>query len=91
MKGKKYSSREKASGRQEPTVKERGSGQYARQKSRKSSPGIGISLTEASRKIRRPVTRSEKDIEWALGIAGIGEGPEDLSQNMRVYLGLGDE
>jgi len=91
MKGKKYSSREKAAGRREPTVKEQGSSRYARQKSRKSSLRIGISLTEASRKLGRPVTRSAKDIEWALGIAGIGEGPEDLSQNMRAYLGLGDE
>ncbi len=66
-------------------VRERGSSRYARQKSRKSLPRIGISLAEAKKRLSRPVKRSEKDIEWALGIVGIGEGPADLSENMRVY------
>ncbi len=86
MKSKKYSSLEKPSGKKEPMVKEGGSGRYARQRSPKSSLRIGISLAEARKKLNRPVKRSEKDIEWALGIAGIGEGPEDLSENMRAYL-----
>jgi hypothetical protein len=47
---------------------------------------MGISLAEAKKRLSRPVKRSEKDIEWALGIVGIGEGPADLSENMRVYL-----
>lgn len=67
-------------------VKERGSGRYARQALRKSSLRIGISLAEAKRRLKTPVKRSKKDIEWALGIVGIGEGPEDLSENMRAYL-----
>jgi len=67
-------------------VKESSSGRYARQVSRKSSPRIGISLAEAKRRLKTPVKRSKRDIEWALGIVGIGEGPEDLSENMRAYL-----
>lgn len=85
MKGKKYSSFKSYLGKKEPMVKEGGSGRYARQIPRKSSLRIGISLAEAKRRLKRPVKRSEKDIEWALGIVGIGEGPEDLSENMRAY------
>ena len=67
-------------------VKESSSGRYARQGSRKSSLRIGITLAEAKRRLKTPVKRSKRDIEWALGIVGIGEGPEDLSENMRAYL-----
>ena len=86
MKVKKYSSHEKASIEKEPIVKERDSGRYARQRSRKPTLRIGIGLAEVKRRLKRPVKGSEKDIEWALGIVGIGEGPEDLSENMRAYL-----
>lgn len=86
MKKSRYSSREKTPGKNEPMVKEGGSGRYARQRSPKPSLRIGISLAEAKKRLSKPVKRSEKDIEWALGIAGIGEGPEDLSENMRAYL-----
>lgn len=87
MKGKKYSPPKQHSGKKEPMVKEaRSGGWYARQKSRKSSLRIGISLAEAKRRLKTPARRSKKDIEWALGIVGIGEGPEDLSENMRAYL-----
>jgi len=47
---------------------------------------MGISLAAAKKRLRKPASRSKKDIHWALGIAGIGEGPEDLSANMRAYL-----
>lgn len=67
-------------------VKEGSSSGYARQKHRKPSLRIGITLAEAKKRVARPVRRSKKDIEWALGIGGIGEGPEDLSENMRAYL-----
>ena len=67
-------------------VRESGSSRYARRKSRRLLPRIGISITELRKRLSRPVRRSEKDINWAMGIAGIGEGPEDLSENMRAYL-----
>jgi hypothetical protein len=86
MKRKKYSSHKSSSGKKEPMVQEGSSGRYARQIPRKSSVRIGISLAEAKKRLRTPVKRSEKDIEWALGIVGIGEGPPDLSENMRAYL-----
>lgn len=86
MKSKKYIATGKPSANKEPRVKESGSGRYARQKSRKSSLRIGINLAEAKKRLSRPVKRTEKDIEWALGIAGIGEGPEGLSENIRAYL-----
>lgn len=67
-------------------MKEEGSRGYARQKPRKPSLRIGVTLAEAKKRAARPAKRTEKDIEWALGIGGIGEGPEDLSENMRGYL-----
>jgi len=67
-------------------VKEGSSGRYARQRSRRFLPRIGISITELRKRLSRPVRRSARDINWAMGIAGIGEGPEDLSENMRAYL-----
>ncbi len=84
MKGKKYLSRKAAPDRKEPVVKEEG-GRYARQMSHKSL-SIGISLAQAKKRLSKPLRRSAKEIQWALGIAGIGEGPEDLSENMRAYL-----
>ncbi|MBI2211164.1 MAG: hypothetical protein HYU47_11335 [Deltaproteobacteria bacterium] len=86
MKNRKYSSSGRARAKKEPMVKESSSSRYARQVSRKSSLRIGISLAEAKRRLKTPVKRSKRDIEWALGIVGIGEGPEDLSENMRAYL-----
>ncbi len=86
MKSKRYSSRKPRSKVGEPMVKEGSSSGYARQKPRKSPLRIGITLAETKKRVGRPVKRSEKDITWALGIGGIGEGPEDLSENMRGYL-----
>jgi len=45
-----------------------------------------LSVSRLKRKLKRPVKRSKKEIAWALEIAGIGEGPENLSKNMRDYL-----
>jgi len=47
---------------------------------------LGISLAQAKKRLSKPVKRSAKEIRWAMGIAGIGEGPKDLSENMRAYL-----
>ena len=86
MKSKGYPSRKPRSKIEESMVKEGDSSVYARQKPRKPSLRIGITLAEAKKRVARPLKRSEKDIKWALGIVGIGEGPEDLSENMRAYL-----
>jgi len=45
-----------------------------------------LSVSRLKRKLKRPVKRSKKEIAWALEIAGIGEGPENLSKNMRDHL-----
>ena len=86
MKRKKYSHSEKALGNQAPIVKEGGSHSYAHKKSVRVSPAIGISLAEAKKRLGKPVRRSDKDIKAALKIVGIGQGPQDLSENMRAYL-----
>ena len=70
-------------------VKEGSSGAYARQKPRRSQLRVGITVAEARKRVNRPAGRTEKDIAWALGIVGIGKGPEDLSENMRAYLSEG--
>jgi hypothetical protein len=69
----------------EPRVKEEGV-RYGRHVSHKAGPSLGLSLAQAKKRLSKPVKRSAKEIRWALGIAGIGEGPKDLSENMRAYL-----
>jgi hypothetical protein len=85
MKAKKYSSSKGASNRNEHLIKE-DSGRYARQMSHKASPSVGINLAQAKKRLSKPAKRTAKEIRWALGIVGIGKGPKDLSENMRVYL-----
>ena len=86
MKTKKTSSGKNVGREKEPMVQE-ASSRYRRQVARKSTTlRMGISLAAAKKRLRKPASRSKKDIHWALGIAGIGEGPEDLSANMRAYL-----
>jgi hypothetical protein len=85
MKAKKYSSGKGASNRNEHLIKE-DSGRYARQMSHKAAPSVGINLAQAKKRLSKPAKRTAKEIRWALGIVGIGKGPKDLSENMRVYL-----
>jgi hypothetical protein len=85
MKAKKYLTQGKLSEKTEPRVKEEGV-RYGRELSHKARLGPGMSLAQAKKRLSKPVKRSAKEIRWALGIAGIGEGPKDLSENMRAYL-----
>ena len=85
MKAKKYFSGKNLSERNDPIVKENG-GRYARQTFSKAAPSVGITLTQAKKRLSKPARRNAKEIRWALGIVGIGQGPEDLSENMRAYL-----
>ena len=48
--------------------------------------GSAASLSIVKRRLKQPVKRTKRDIVWALGIVGIGEGPADLSQRARDYL-----
>ena len=59
---------------------------YGRQKSTLEFLRNSLSVTGLKRKLNRPVKRNRSQIAWALEIAGIGEGPKDLSKNMRDYL-----
>jgi hypothetical protein len=85
LKAKKYFSGKQVSKRNEHLVMEDG-GRYARQMSYKAALSVGINLTQAKKRLSKPAKRTAKEIRWALGIVGIGEGPKDLSENMRAYL-----
>jgi hypothetical protein len=85
MKANKYFPQGKLLEKTEPSVKEEGV-RYGRELSHKDRLGPGMSLAQAKKRLSKPVKRSAKEIRWALGIAGIGEGPKDLSENMRAYL-----
>jgi len=85
MKAKKYFTPVKLSRKNAPRVEEE-SVRYGRAPSRKSGLGPGMSLAQAKKRFSKPVKRSAKLIRWAMGIAGMGEGPKDLSENMRAYL-----
>jgi len=49
-------------------------------------PKIGLTIEEAKAKLDKPPEITSKDIEAALEIIGMFEGPEDLSENMHAYL-----
>ena len=85
MKAKKHLTQNDLFEKTEPRVKEEGV-RYGRHVSHKAGTSLGLSLTQAKKRLSKPVKRSVKDIRWALGIVGIGEGPKDLSENMRAYL-----
>ena len=85
MKAKKYLTPGKLSEKTEPRVKEEDV-RYGRQLPQKAGLSLGVSLAQAKKRLSKPVKRSAKEIRWALGIVGIGEGPKDLSENLRAYL-----
>ncbi len=85
MKMKSYPSQSDRKQKNEPGVGEEGA-KYGRGILRKSEPTIGVSVAAARKRLRKPMKRSAKEFRWALGIAGIGDGPKDLSANMRAYL-----
>jgi hypothetical protein len=47
---------------------------------------VALGIATVKRRLKKPVKRRQKEIAWALEIAGIGEGPADLSEKMRDYL-----
>ncbi len=59
---------------------------YGRQSDRRKATGFASSIAAVKRRIKNPVKRSRAEIAWALEIAGIGEGPADLSSNKGDYL-----
>ena len=85
MKPKKYFSGDSVLKRNKHLIKEDG-GPYARQMSAKAPLRVGINLIQAKKRLSKPAKRTAEEIRWALGIVGIGKGPKDLSENMRVYL-----
>ena len=85
MRTKKYLSQDGLIEKTGPRIKEEGA-RYGRQLPQKAGLSVGMSLAQAKKRLSKPVKRSAKEIRWALGIAGIGKGPKDLSENMRSYL-----
>jgi hypothetical protein len=85
MKAKKYLTQDGLIEKSGPRIKEEDA-RYGRQLSQKARLSLGISLAQAKKRLSKPVKRSAKEIRWAMGIAGIGKGPKDLSENMRAYL-----
>jgi len=59
---------------------------YGRQSERRKATRFASSIAAVKRRIKNPVKRSRAEIAWALEIAGIGEGPADLSANKGDYL-----
>lgn len=68
-----------------PTVNETKPYSYGREKRRRQGIRAAASLAIVKRRLERPIRRTRRDIGWALGIVGIGEGPADLSQRARDY------
>ena len=70
----------------QPLIRESKAEAYGREKGEKEIRPSAISISSLKRKWKRPAKRNRREIAWALEIAGIGEGPQDLSRNMREYL-----
>lgn len=43
-------------------------------------------LRKIKQRLKKPVKRTPEEIEKALSIVGIGEGPEDMAEKYRYYL-----
>ncbi len=84
MSRKKYSHTDESPYKQS-AVREAKAHPYAREKDRRSTQ-IALSVATVKRRLKKPVKRSKKEIAFALDIAGIGEGPADLSEKTREYL-----
>ena len=69
-----------------PVISEATARTYSRERDRKSAAQIALSIAAVKKRLRKPIKRDKTDIAWALEIAGIGEGPADLSENAREYL-----
>jgi hypothetical protein len=55
-------------------------------KTKRTPTKIALKIASVKRRLKKPIKRSKQEIAWALEIAGIGEGPADLSENAREYL-----
>ena len=69
-----------------PTVGEAKTQPYGRGKNRRQGSQLALSVAAVKRRLKKPVKRSKREIAWALEIAGIGEGPTNLSEKTRKYL-----
>lgn len=67
-------------------VKEAEPKPYGRRPKSSGAVRTKVSVAALKRKIKTPAKRSERDIAWALDIAGIGAGPSDLSSRASEYL-----
>jgi len=86
MSSKRYPRAGQDSTDKEPVVREAKARAYAREKDRKSTAQVALTIAAVKRRLKKPVKRSKREIAWALEIAGIGEGPADLSEKTREYL-----
>ena len=59
---------------------------YARERDRKRTPQVALSIATVKRRLKKPVKRTKREIAGALEIAGIGEGRADLSENAPRWL-----
>jgi len=85
MRIKKYPP-ENASIAKAPMVREAKAELYSREKNQSYGAQVGLSLSTVKKRLKKPVKRSKPEIAWALEIAGIGEGPANLSERTREYL-----
>jgi hypothetical protein len=83
---KRYRKSPDGSVRTQSAVHEAKAEAYGREKSTLGFLRNSLSIAGLKRKLNRPLKRNKNQIAWALEIAQIGEGPKDLSKNMRDYL-----
>ena len=86
MPSKKYPPAKRESSAKAALVSEAKAHPYDRGQNRRPGSQLAVSIAAVKRRLKKPVQRSKGEIAWALEIAGIGEGPRDLSEKTRQYL-----
>jgi hypothetical protein len=86
MSRKRYPRVNDESAAKEPMVKEAKARVYTREKDKRNTAKVTLTIASVKRRLKKPIKRSKREIAWALEIAGIGDGPADLSASVREYL-----
>ena len=86
MPSKKYPLAGQKSSAKASSVREAKARPYGRGENRRRGGRLALSVAAVKRRLKKPVKRSKGEIAWALEIAGIGDGPRDLSEKAREYL-----
>jgi hypothetical protein len=86
MPSKRYRRISEEASTKQPAASEVTARSYARERDKKTTLQIALSIATVKRKLKKPVKRSKRETARALEIAGIGDGLAGLSENAPRWL-----